>query len=159
MSNKVRNTAGKFAAKGEIPRRIRSVNLTDATWAWLAAVAEAAGMSRNDYLEALAEGNPLTEVLGGGDPTLRQPTPIPKEPTALKKKKGFTPKFKVGDRVIVRPQCGEKTRSEKFDGAEGTVNSYLGGRWPECVVVFDKKKIGNDRGHTFSVSELDIIPG
>jgi len=157
MSNRVRNPAGKFAAKGKIPRRIRSVNLTDATWGWLAAVAEVAGMSRNDYLEALAEGNPLTEMLGGVDLTLRQPTPIPKESTVLKKKKSFIPKFKEGDRVIVRPQRGEKTRSEKFDGAKGTVNACLGGRWPQCVVIFDKKKIGGDRGHNFPVAELDHL--
>jgi chromosome segregation ATPase len=33
------------------------VNFTDQAWQWLATVAEQAGMSRNDYLEALAEGN------------------------------------------------------------------------------------------------------
>jgi regulator of replication initiation timing len=33
------------------------VNLTDDAWQWLAAVAEKMGMSRNDYLEALAKGN------------------------------------------------------------------------------------------------------
>jgi chromosome segregation ATPase len=39
------------------------VNLTDQAWQWLATVAEQAGMSRNDYLEALAEGNnPLMET-------------------------------------------------------------------------------------------------
>jgi hypothetical protein len=31
--------------------------LTDDAWQWLAAVAEKTEMSRNDYLEALAEGN------------------------------------------------------------------------------------------------------
>ena len=63
MSNKARNTAGKFAPKSEVPRKVRSVNLTDDAWQWLAATAEAAGMSRNDYLEALADGNnPLMET-------------------------------------------------------------------------------------------------
>jgi chromosome segregation ATPase len=68
MSNKVadtlvRDTLGKFAPKSEIPRKVRSVNLTDDAWQWLAAVAEKAGMSRNDYLEALAEGNiPFMEM-------------------------------------------------------------------------------------------------
>jgi hypothetical protein len=62
MSNKVvgtlvRDTLGKFVPKSEVPRKVRSVNLTDEAWQWLAAVAEKAGMSRNDYLEALAEGN------------------------------------------------------------------------------------------------------
>jgi hypothetical protein len=56
MINELRDTLGKFAAKSELPRKVRSVNLTDDAWQWLAAVAEKAGMSRNDYLEALAEG-------------------------------------------------------------------------------------------------------
>jgi murein L,D-transpeptidase YcbB/YkuD len=47
-----------------IPRKIRSVNLTDDAWQWLAIVAKKAGMSRNDYLEALASGNiPLMETV------------------------------------------------------------------------------------------------
>ncbi len=63
MSNKVRDILGMFAPKSQTPRKIRSVNLTDNAWQWLAAVAEKAGMSRNDYLEALAEGNsPLMET-------------------------------------------------------------------------------------------------
>jgi len=62
MSNKVadtlvRDTLGKFARKSEVPRKVRSVNLTDHAWQWLAAVAQKAEMSRNDYLEALAEDN------------------------------------------------------------------------------------------------------
>jgi len=64
MSNKVRDTLGKFAPKSEVPRKVRSVNLTDDVWQWLAAVAEKTGMSRNDYLESLAEGNnPLMETV------------------------------------------------------------------------------------------------
>ncbi len=62
--NEVRDTSGKFAPKSELPRKVRSVNLTDEAWQWLAAVAEKAGMSRNDYLEALAEGNiPFMEMV------------------------------------------------------------------------------------------------
>jgi len=69
MSNKVadtlvRDTLGKFVPKSEVPRKVRSVNLTDEAWQWLAAVAEKAGMNRNDYLEALAEGNsPFMEMV------------------------------------------------------------------------------------------------
>ncbi len=65
MSNKARNTSGKFASKSEVPRKVRSVNLTDDAWQWLAAVAQKAGMSRNDYLEALAAGGskPLMEMV------------------------------------------------------------------------------------------------
>ncbi len=63
MSNKARNTSGKFAPKSEVPRKVRSVNLTDTAWQWLATVADKAGMSRNDYLEALASGNrPFMEM-------------------------------------------------------------------------------------------------
>jgi uncharacterized phage infection (PIP) family protein YhgE len=63
MLNEVRDTAGKFAPKSEVPRKVRSVNLTDDAWQWLAAVAQKAGMSRNDYLEALASDNsPLMET-------------------------------------------------------------------------------------------------
>lgn len=64
MTNKARNGAGKFAPKSEMPRKVRSVNLTDDAWQWLATTAEAAGMSRNDYLEALARGdNPFMETV------------------------------------------------------------------------------------------------
>ncbi|MEG4210468.1 hypothetical protein [Microcoleus sp. S13_B4] len=43
---------------------VRSGNLTDAAGQWLAAVADEAGMSGNDYLEALAEGDtPLVETV------------------------------------------------------------------------------------------------
>jgi DNA repair exonuclease SbcCD ATPase subunit len=70
MLNEVRDTSGKFAPKSEAPRKVRSVNLTDDAWQWLAAVAEKAGMSRNDYLEALAFGNvPLMETA--------KPQPLP----------------------------------------------------------------------------------
>jgi hypothetical protein len=65
MSNEVRDTLGKFAPKSEVPRKVRSVNLTDDAWQWLAAVVEKAGMSRNDYLEALAaeDSNPFMEMV------------------------------------------------------------------------------------------------
>ncbi|MBD0339382.1 MAG: hypothetical protein ICV61_00320 [Microcoleus sp. Co-bin12] len=64
MLNEVRDTSGKFAPKSEVPRKVRSVNLTDNAWHWLAAVAEKAGMSRNDYLETLAEDtSPFIETV------------------------------------------------------------------------------------------------
>jgi chromosome segregation ATPase len=64
MLNEVRDTLGKFAPKSEVPRKVRSVNLTDDAWQWLAVVAKKAQMSRNDYLEALAEGeSPLMETV------------------------------------------------------------------------------------------------
>lgn len=74
MSNKARNTSGKFAPKSETPRKIRSVNLTDDAWQWLASVAEAVGMSRNDFLESLASGSyPFMEAVGTDDKTLVAP--------------------------------------------------------------------------------------
>jgi len=42
MLNEVRDTLGKFAPKSEVPRKVRSVNLTDDAWQWLAAVAKKA---------------------------------------------------------------------------------------------------------------------
>ncbi|MEG4409139.1 hypothetical protein [Microcoleus sp. MON2_D5] len=64
MTNKIRNTAGKFAPKSEAPRKVRSVNLTDETWQRLAAVAEKTGKSRNDFLESLLQGNnPFIETV------------------------------------------------------------------------------------------------
>jgi len=64
MINEVRDALGQFAPKSEVPRKVRSVNLTDDAWQWLAAVAKKAGMSRNDYLEALAQGEvPLMETV------------------------------------------------------------------------------------------------
>lgn len=64
MSNRARNTSGKFAAKSETPRKIRSVNLTDDAWQWLADVAAQSGISRNDYIEAIAgDGIPFIETV------------------------------------------------------------------------------------------------
>ena len=64
MTDKPRDASGKFAHKSETPRRIRSVNLTDDAWQWLVATAQKAGMTRNDYWEALAEGNePFMETV------------------------------------------------------------------------------------------------
>ena len=64
ITNKARNTPGKFAPKSETPRKIRSVNLTDETWQRLAAVAEKTGKSRNDFLESLLQGNnPFIETV------------------------------------------------------------------------------------------------
>jgi hypothetical protein len=64
MINAVRDELGQFAPKSKVPRKVRSVNLTDGAWRWLASVAKKARMSRNDYLEALAAGEiPLMETV------------------------------------------------------------------------------------------------
>ncbi|MBW3586782.1 MAG: hypothetical protein KY448_13345 [Cyanobacteria bacterium 0813] len=71
MANKARNTSGKFAPKSDTPRKIRSVNLTDEAWQWLANVAAKSGVSRNDYLEAMAEGGiPFMETVSS------EPSPL-----------------------------------------------------------------------------------
>jgi chromosome segregation ATPase len=62
MTIKNRAQTGKFAAKSETPRKVRSVNLTDAAWQWLARTAEEAGLSRNDWIEAIAGQQPIMET-------------------------------------------------------------------------------------------------
>jgi len=79
MSNKVRDTLGKFVPKSEVLRKVRSVNLSDDAWQWLAAIAEKARMSRNDYLEALAaeDCNPFMEaVIPQASPFIERSDPI-----------------------------------------------------------------------------------
>jgi hypothetical protein len=73
MTNKARNTAGKFSAKSETPRKVRSVNLTENCWQWLARIAEEAGMSRNDYLEALAEATANPPIMETAEATAANP--------------------------------------------------------------------------------------
>ena len=69
MTIKNRAETGKFAAKSETPRKVRSVNLTDGAWQWLARTAAEAGLSRNDWIEAMAGQPPLMETVA----TLVQP--------------------------------------------------------------------------------------
>ncbi|WP_293262804.1 MULTISPECIES: hypothetical protein [unclassified Microcoleus] len=63
MTIKNRAQTGKFAAKSESPRKVRSVNLTDTAWQWLARTAEEAGISRNDWIEAMAGQPPIMETV------------------------------------------------------------------------------------------------
>jgi len=80
MIKEVRDALGQFAPKSEVPRKVRSVNLTDDAWQWLAAVAKKAGMSRNDYLEALAEGSsPFMETVKPQPQPLMETVPTEKE--------------------------------------------------------------------------------
>lgn len=51
-----RQDGGKFAAKGESIRAVRSIRLTDVTWQVLGDKADDQDMSKADYLEALAAG-------------------------------------------------------------------------------------------------------
>ena len=47
---------GKFAAKGNENRSVRSIRLTDSTWNALEDKASEQDMSKADYLEALVDG-------------------------------------------------------------------------------------------------------
>lgn len=51
-----RGDGGKFAAKGDDIRAVRSVRLTDNTWRTLGERADDQDMTRADYLEALVAG-------------------------------------------------------------------------------------------------------
>ncbi|MEG4542080.1 hypothetical protein QUB64_04880 [Microcoleus sp. Aus8_D2] len=72
MTIKNRAQTGKFAAKSEAPRKVRSVNLTDAAWQWLARTAAKAGLSRNDWIEAMAGQQPLMETVAASVPPLME---------------------------------------------------------------------------------------
>ncbi|WP_293305612.1 hypothetical protein [Microcoleus sp. PH2017_22_RUC_O_B] len=63
MSIKNRAQTGKFATKSQTPRKVRSVNLTDAAWQWLARTAATTGLSRNDWIEAMAGQQPIMEMV------------------------------------------------------------------------------------------------
>lgn len=56
MSEQDRGDRGRFAAKGDVSRAVRSIRLTDTTWEALGEKADDHDMSRADYLEALAAG-------------------------------------------------------------------------------------------------------
>lgn len=51
-----RSEGGKFAAKGDAIRAVRSIRLTDTVWQALGDRADDQDMTRADYLEALAAG-------------------------------------------------------------------------------------------------------
>lgn len=55
MSTFARGDSGRFTYKSDEPRKVRSVNLTDSAWQWLADAGEANDMSRNDFLETLSQ--------------------------------------------------------------------------------------------------------
>lgn len=56
MGEQDRNNSGKFAAKGDTVRVIRSIRLTDITWDKLGDKADEHDISKADYLEALFSG-------------------------------------------------------------------------------------------------------
>lgn len=56
MTEQDRGDRGRFAAKGDAYRLVRSIRLTDDTWKALGEKADDQDMTRADYLEALASG-------------------------------------------------------------------------------------------------------
>lgn len=57
MVEQDRGDRGRFAAKGDAIRAVRSIRLTDQTWKALGDKADDQDMTRADYLEALASGD------------------------------------------------------------------------------------------------------
>ena len=56
MSQQERNEAGKFAAKSNEMRQVRSIRLTDTTWDKLGGLANHRGITRADLVETWMEG-------------------------------------------------------------------------------------------------------
>jgi hypothetical protein len=57
MTERERNDNGKFAAKGNELRTVRSIRLTDSTWNVLENKASEQDMTKADYIEALVGGD------------------------------------------------------------------------------------------------------
>lgn len=51
MADRERRADGTFELKGDVPRMVRSIRLSDETWEKLAEAATARGMSRADLVE------------------------------------------------------------------------------------------------------------
>ena len=56
-----RDSGGKFTAKGDEPRKVRSFRLTDSTYEAISDVAESLDMSKGDYLEKLNDDGVFTD--------------------------------------------------------------------------------------------------
>lgn len=56
MATQDRNDSGKFTAKGESIRAVRTMRLTDSTWKLLGDKADEHDISKADYLEGLFSG-------------------------------------------------------------------------------------------------------
>ena len=56
-----RDNGGKFTAKGDEPRKVRSFRLTDSTYEAISDVAESLDMSKGDYLEKLNDDGVFTD--------------------------------------------------------------------------------------------------
>jgi len=54
---RTRNQSGKFSMKGDQPRHVRSIRLTDSCWEKLNHLADSKNMSIADYLEKFVNSN------------------------------------------------------------------------------------------------------
>ncbi len=57
-----RNIQGKFALQNEDYRKVRSLRLTDSTWAALGVAAECLGLTRADHLEQMVSSKLLSSI-------------------------------------------------------------------------------------------------
>ena len=57
-----RDNGGKFTAKGDEPRKVRSFRLTDSTYEAISGMAESLDMSKGDYLEKLNDDGVFTDI-------------------------------------------------------------------------------------------------
>lgn len=61
MSTQSRGERGRFAAKSDNPRGVRSLRLTDTTWEKLGAAADLRCITRSDLIEHLVESGALDQ--------------------------------------------------------------------------------------------------
>lgn len=59
MGKWIHKDIGGFQMKGDEPRQVRSLRLTDNTWTWLGSVADELGITRADLIEQLASEGQL----------------------------------------------------------------------------------------------------
>lgn len=61
MSSQSRSEHGRFAAKSDAPREVRSIRLTDSTWEKLGDIADSRRITRADLIEELAQSGALDQ--------------------------------------------------------------------------------------------------
>jgi predicted DNA-binding ribbon-helix-helix protein len=97
MTELHRSDQGKFAIKGDAPRAVRSIRLTDATWNHLGSLADKNTMTRADFLEALVSGEASWENTNNCDSDVGEAVSILKEALMLKANAGSAIKKSIKD--------------------------------------------------------------
>lgn len=72
MPSQSRNDRGRFVAKSDVNREVRSLRLTNATWQRLGELANSQGMTRSDLIEQLVESEPQNQLPITGESSLQQ---------------------------------------------------------------------------------------